>query len=354
MSGIIAFQSFINCTASGSTCEVNDNYLSSGSGTCDNNTNLCICPPGYDGNDIFRKWNDCHVHVDSRIAMESITTIIIATGCIFVLFSMVRSLIFWGIIYWKDDEFEMNESPTLSPRPPSPRPPSKGTLPIVVSSDTIPLNSEPSIPSSPTPKRRSTLTLPTVDMGELQSPRINARTNTFQQIVAERKRRRNTLLLLLVWLAYSFWALVFQVYVHLNHRIDQIYPLMLFSLCGVFTNAIWGLWLLTYTWFSNLPSLRTFANMFPSIRKNILVKFPNLVKYFTLFNVVLSGASSLAVFFILPIILPDAVGPFLLEIGLSVLAAQILIFTLTHLGVCFILLSLFKMLRTSRVSQSKD
>ena len=55
-----------------------DNHCEEGSvfskvvGVCDAVTNLCICPPGYDGKDDWINYNDCHINQQARKVIRSI------------------------------------------------------------------------------------------------------------------------------------------------------------------------------------------------------------------------------------------------------------------------------------------
>jgi hypothetical protein len=335
----------IDCTSPLSTCATLDTLFGGVVGTCNITSKICQCPLGYDGDDLWAFWNDCHVNVLTRTAVEYTATALAALCFVACVLGMTRLLIIWKILYWSDhNDFSTASQDQLGETPP----PRTAGNQIVVSNETIPLANEPvrekSSPSAPVPKRRNTLQnlVPNVDLSEIQRPRTNARTNTFQQMVAERKRRRNTLGLILTWLFFSLFTLAFQIYRHLGFRFEQRVPFMLFCLPGIMTFALLGLWSLTYTWFSNLPSLRAFAAMFPSIRGNILVKYPHLVRNFTILNCIGVAITSWTLFFVLPMIDASYINPFLIKLTLGIFALQVAIFTCTHLSVCLVLLKLFR------------
>ena len=338
---------FENCTSPSSLCEHPENLLGAGAGTCNTTTLMCDCPPDYDGKDLFTSWNDCHISNMTRLVVEYLATGFLGLCALASFISIFRLLIHWGIIYWAADEVE--EFQNMSP------PETRSSVPrgIVVSTDTIPLSTDPSSPPPPlsptAPKRRTTLQnlIPSLDLGELQTPKPNARTTTFQQTVTERKRRRNTLSLITIWLLFSVFALIFQGHRHMGVQFDERVPLMLVSLAMTMSTVVWGLWMMTYTWFSNFPSLKTFATMFPSVKGNVLIKHPNFLKVTMLVNCVLTTVAAMILVVIIPLIDEKNMGRQLYQGLASVAGVFIMIFCLIHSGACLVLLKLFRVLRTT-------
>jgi hypothetical protein len=344
---------FTSCTDPNSLCERPEALLGSGVGVCNVTSQLCECPSGYDGKDMFTTWNDCHISITSKHIVEYMATGFLTMCALASFLGIFRLLIHWGIIYWVNDEIdEFQTVPRIEPQNSSP------TMGIIVSTETIPLTSEPTSPQivSP-PKRRPTLQsfMPSVDLGELQAPRPNARTHTFQQMVIERKRRRNTLVLIVIWFLFSIFGLIFQIHRHLGYTFRQRLPLMLFSLAMTMSTVLWGLWMVTYTWFSNFPSLKTFAGMFPAVKGNILIKHPGFLKAFMLLNDTAITTCAFTFVLIIPLADEPSVGRTLYQTLISILGGGIVVFCLTHSAACLVLLRLFWVLRASSTdSKSGD
>ena len=66
--GDFQYEYFVNCSMS--RCEVQDYFFASGVGTCNLTTQLCECPTGYSGADMWSIWNDCHINIQQRDALE--------------------------------------------------------------------------------------------------------------------------------------------------------------------------------------------------------------------------------------------------------------------------------------------
>jgi hypothetical protein len=69
--------------------------------------------------------------------------------------------------------------------------------------------------------------------------------------------------------------------------------------------VVTSLWLVSYTWFSSLPSLRLFGKMFPQVEENFLIRYPSLVKITAILNTVLCTLTTLVLIVIIPSIDPS-------------------------------------------------
>lgn len=361
---------FENCSSPTSRCGIKDNYLNGEAGLCNETTQLCECPEGYSGEDLFIALNDCHIHIATKHGVQVWCTATVCLALLCTLLGVLRLLVRWRIIYWHQedgDQFAMRDVEKSS------KDGQRGDLSamviveedqdgvnksmpnrhgtgsgILMSSATFPNTTEETksnqARSSQNLKRRNTLKL---DMGELQIPRTNAQTNQFQQVVAERRRRRITLTLLTVWFCFGVSALVFQVLRHLGSRVEHRNPLMLLSLFVSFTSAVWGLWLFTYVLFSSLPGLRNYSTMFPSVGNSCLIRYPKCFQMFVACNCILVFLLGLAVFLIVPLLVPSfAEGSLMLPVSMSVLGSTILFFMVAHFTVCYLLTSMFRTLRS--------
>jgi hypothetical protein len=336
---------FVNCSSSESLCESPEGIFSAAPGVCDASTGICACPAGYNGEDMFAAWNDCHVQIYQRDAFERTILVLMSVVVLATIMGIFKLLHLWGIIYWESDEVFDLAKPGEAP---------EATSKIIVSGDTVPLASEMSNNSpSPLPPRRRNTLIPSVDIGELQAPRPNARTNTFQQLMAERKRRRNTLTLLIVWLIFGVFGVVFQSYRALGYRLDQQMPMMFVSLAIMMTSIITGLWMISYTWFSNLPSLRMFAVMFPNIPGVSICKHPNILKAWMWLNLISIGICSMVILIIWPLTDKQNINHTTWCAAMVVLSIHILTFGTTHLVLSVVLIKLFTALKNTS-KQSSD
>jgi uncharacterized membrane protein len=135
-------------------------------------------------------------------------------------------------------------------------------------------------------------------------------------------------------------------------------PFMLWSVAGGFCCMLWSLWILTLSWFSSLPSLRTFAKMFPSVADSFLVQHPSFLRSMAVFNMVLAGVMAYLFFFILPLALTNNDDLVLVvRIGITILASLVLVFLACILAVARLLLKMFASFsglgKTSKASNSE-
>jgi hypothetical protein len=107
-----------------------------------------------------------------------------------------------------------------------------------------------------------------------------------------------------------------------------------------------------YAWYANLPNLLVFAAMFPSVKTNLLVKYPRMVKILATVNCTIAFWGVLTVLFIVPMADPWLIHLVLVQIGMSLLALMILIIEGVMILVCVLLLKLFAEIESGDQSSS--
>lgn len=349
------YEYFVNCSMS--RCEVQDNFFASGVGVCNLTSQLCECPIGYSGADMWSTWNDCHINIQQRDALEYALLALAILSFSSSLLGLLTLLIKWGIIHWPqhfddDEQFDLSASPrgggNSSPRTPAGKrvsdlksPPPPTPLPLVLLPEPAKLSGDQQQPASPLRRSRHSL-LPRANLSELfLEPKANG-TNSFQQLQAEQKRRRNTVLVVSSWLIFSASLFTFSLLrVLYKIRIEQRNHLLLLSLGSTLFFALLALWLQAYTWFSNLPSLHLFAGMFPAIKNNVLVKYPTLFRNILVVNAVMFFFICFICWWILPMFL-FVQNQTLSHLIFTLSALEVAFFTIVSNAVSMILISLFR------------
>lgn len=349
------YQYFVNCSIS--QCEVNQGAFQSSVGVCNQTTQLCMCPEGYNGEDLWAVWNDCHIYVYQRDTFEIALLVLSAISLVASLLGLLTLLIKWEIIYWVGGANGGGEPFELALKPPSRltvRSPDTSKLPASDASNRPPpsplplvLSEEPSraindSPSAPTQRKSRTSMIPKANLSELfLEPRANG-TNSFQQLQAEQRRRRNTTAVVVSWIFAGSCVFTFVLLrVLYKVRIEQNHHLLLLSMGSAMFFTLFALWLQVYTWFSNLPSLRLFSGMFPKIKNNILVRFPFLLRNLLILNGVMFFLASEICWWILPVFV-GVQGQDMAKIVFTICAAEVLFFAMVSNSVSMILIRLFR------------
>ncbi|KAH9256514.1 hypothetical protein BASA81_005429 [Batrachochytrium salamandrivorans] len=347
------YQYFVNCSIS--LCETNSGVFLSSVGVCNQTTQLCMCPEGYNGEDVWATWNDCHINIYQRDVLEICALVLSAISLVAALLGLVTLLIKWEVIYWggaSGEPFELAAKPpsrlTVVRSPDSSKlPTSDGSNRLLPSPLPLLLSEEPSraindSPSAPAQRKSRTSMLPKANLSELfLEPKANG-TNSFQQLQAEQRRRRNTAAVVISWICTGSCVFTFMLLrVLYKVRIEQNNHLLLLSMGSAVFFTLFSLWLQVYTWFSNLPSLRLFSGMFPKIKNNILVRFPFLLRNILILNAVVFFLACEICWWILPVFV-GVQGQDMAKIVFTISSAEVLFFAFVSNSVSMILIRLFR------------
>ncbi len=125
---------------------------------------------------------------------------------------------------------------------------------------------------------------------------------TMSAFIQERKRKRFTILFVVLFIAFSVSLMAYEYLLLSDHRPANNDAGANFFLAAVITSICSGFWILAYIWFGNLPSLAAYGNMFKV--KSILITYPNLVAYLTAIHITVGTIVAYGCYFVLPLSLP--------------------------------------------------
>jgi len=288
----------VNCTDPSSTCEHPPDRevatLGAVAGVCSPADGVCVCPDGYTGADTLGLYNDCHIPAATMRDLDIAALVAVAISGVVAFAGLLWMLHKWHVVTIGVDSpdaaaTQLSSSPgarqSLTPMSPAPvaEEPRRGSK-----------TDEPSV-------RERKQSIVQVDFSGLRSPKTNAPSNAHKARQAEVKRRRLTLVLLVLLISFAVAAGVYQALRVSEHiRFEQTLWISLLAVATAVNAIVLALWLIIFMWWSNLPALRTFAPMFPAIRNNVLVRHPRLVERISVANSSLLVLSNLCFFFALP------------------------------------------------------
>jgi len=331
-------------------------------GICNETTGLCICPEGYNGVDDFEVFNDCHIQINIRLYIRYGLIALSVFQSLFALFSMLylfrrRGSTFFWIIDTILNECSEERRRMLQKRREELLDKRKNSydigsgtyiteIPVGVDEDDksaslfseleeeleleIAKQQEFAEVKKEKKKRKKDNkkqeTLPTL----LQTPKksgapprpprplnlvkdgSNALTNTSKNlsfidtdVKLLRETNRRATILTAMFLNYGIANLVYQVYFIYVNEIDsraENNPYQNFSLGFCVGSIVGGFWYLVYLWYRSLPELTVYGRLFGL--SNLFIKYNYLVKWISLFFVILSFAVFLLFLFLMPAVEP--------------------------------------------------
>jgi hypothetical protein len=202
-------------------------------GVCDAASGVCQCPSTHTGDDLVGRWNDCHIVKNTMHSLELATAIILGVSVFVASVAVLNVLRKWKVVEFRSPQVETDDVPAALPPQSSPLVSDDGAGAMFLAS--------PRPPSMANGKRRNSLMA--VNFSSLQSPRTNAPSKAFQQRVAEVRRRRLTLALLVTIDVYAISAFVYQVSrIVTQIRIEQTWWFQLLALTFAVFFILLSLW----------------------------------------------------------------------------------------------------------------
>lgn len=181
-----------------------------------------------------------------------------------------------------------------------------------------------------------------VNIGALKDPEINVPSRARNQQLLERRRRRWIVFLFINWAI--FLILTISIYIgrlSTNEVLEDLNFYWLVCLAGSIMSIFAALWVAMYVWYISLPPLVLFSKLFPQIRKNPLIRFPNSVIYIVAINLFFVDVSSIILIVILPAVDARNLRYVLIPGGLTAFAFYIAFFAITCICLGFLLLQIF-------------
>lgn len=332
-----------NCTSPDSLCGTVDIVgLQGATGICNTASGECSCANGYSGTDFAARWNDCHIQAALDLLFTAAATVFTSSALLTSLAGVIILLRRWRVIRWEHEHGLVAAAAAEGQRDEA----------TVFDDAAAAMARSPAVDGSGggSTRGRRPSTLPTIDLAVLKAPSTNVRSTSYNKLVADYKRRRNTLWLLSNFALFSWAITVVQVTRHLGVRLEQVNGVQWFHIWATLTSLVWALYLSAYTWFCNLPSLRVFGAMFPQVASNLLIRYPSLVKYVAITNCVFTTVVMGVFCFAWPLADPERWDVWL-TVGLSVFSGLVFGYMVVMCLVCSLLLNLFD---TYRSATSKD
>jgi hypothetical protein len=290
-------------------------------------TPFCQCPEGFSGIDDWATYDDCHVDERARLAVHML---VLATSILALIVS--GTALRWLRSRWS---FGSQRVARVSRLMSMTRVPTHHLAGLRSTNggggdQSLDGRSQYSVNSAPLASQRKSI---------LRTPRRRSGVMTRDNL-ADRKWRKQRNILLVLYLYVLFASTTVAAYVCLLLGLaDNIAYMVLVATFS--PSMLAGMWMLGYTWYKSMPSVRMFGAMFAE--SSILSRYPNLVLRALWTNIVLAYLTSHLLLWVLPLIFPQHRQAFQLAF-LCVMAGFVLVYCIVLHLICSLLRSCFNQL----------
>lgn len=317
----------------GPRCE-QSSWIFGVAGVCNETSQRCVCPPGYDGKDDFQDWNDCHIRSSLSRSLHGMVfglalLTVVSSGFGLVYTSRRGGGVF--VLWWHACRFARGDSESLR---------EGGGLSVGGAR------------AGKCEGRGSSLLDATVTAGgggeeacasPADFPRAGGGSSSFgsgsasASVKAERQSRDASLRqfgMLFLFFCFGLSTSVFQFYMLLPQPVHLYDGAVVQRLAYYFaaSSMIVGLWQVTHMLYASLPNMGVFGPMFGI--SNVFTQYPYLVRNFTTTMGLITSIVLLVTTVVLP--LSDPANSYVVA-STAVMAVDSLIWFVSMIVVYFVL-----------------
>lgn len=287
---------------------------------------FCQCPDGFSGHDDWGTYDDCHIDERTRLAMHML---VLATSLLALIVSvtalrMLRSRWSFG---------RQRVASTGSRLMSLARSPGRYVATLRQSQGTDPNfdnRSQYSATSTPLASQR---------MSIVRAPRRRSGVMARDNLVARKwRKQRNILIVLYIYVLFAATCVTAYALALLGYANSIAYMVLVATFSP---SVLASMWMLGYTWYKSMPSVRVFGSMFAE--RSILSHFPNLVMRAMLTNITLAYITSHLLLWGLPLAFPEHRQTFQLAFVYA-MAGFVLVYCIVLHWICSLLRSCFMQL----------
>jgi hypothetical protein len=321
----------------GPRCE-QSSWIFGVAGMCNETSQRCVCPPGYDGKDDFQDWNDCHIRSSLSRSLHSMVFGLALLTAVFSGFGLVYTSRRGGgvfVLWWHARRFARGDLESLregggaSVGGARAGKCESGGSSLLDATVTAGGGGEEAC-GAPADCQRA---------GGVSSRFGSGSTSA--SVKAERQSRDASLRqfgMLFLFFCFGLTTCVFQFYMLLPQPVHLYDGVVVQRLAYFFaaSSMIVGLWQVTHMLYASLPNMGVFGPMFGI--SNVFTQYPYLVRKFTSTMGVITSLLLLVTTVVLP--LSDPANSYQVA-STAVMAVDSLIWFVSMIVVCYVLDKVF-------------